>query len=79
MAEPNVQEVVNGVLIVVTLVKDKAEASFVLRHPKGSTSYPKHVDIDQYLKKGMSEQDALKEVLKIVKGVIESAAAAGLF
>jgi hypothetical protein len=79
MVDPNVQEVVAGVLIIVTLVKNKAEASFVVRHPKGAISPPKHVDIEHYLKAGMSEREALNEVFKLVKGVVESAAAAGLF
>ena len=73
------QEAVNGMLIVVTLVQGKAEASFVLRSPNGKTAHPRHVSIEHYLKAGMSEHDALKNVLGIVKGVVESAAGAGLF
>ncbi|AOJ74365.1 hypothetical protein WJ35_04265 [Burkholderia ubonensis] len=69
----------HGVLIVVTLISGKGKASFVVKHPKGNVSPAKEVEIDHYLEAGLSERDALSEVLKIVKGVIESAHAAGIY
>jgi hypothetical protein len=77
MVAPNVQEVVHGVLIVVTLIKDKNEASIVVGY-KGKSGQPRRVPIDQYLKTGASDQEALNKVLEIVKGTVESAASAGL-
>jgi hypothetical protein len=79
MVAPNVQEVVNGTLIVVTLVQGKAKASFVLRSAGGKTAHPRIVSIEHYLKAGMSEHGALRNVLGIAKGVLESAGGAGLF
>lgn len=77
MAEPNVQEVVSGVLIIVTLVKSKSEASIVMQF-REKTGHPRHVSIEHYLKAGMSERDALNEVLNTAKNVIQSAADAGV-
>lgn len=57
MAEPNVQEVVSGVLIIVTLVKAKSEASIVMKF-REKAGHPRHVSIEHYLKAGMSERDA---------------------
>ncbi|RKE35235.1 hypothetical protein B0G76_1296 [Paraburkholderia sp. BL23I1N1] len=58
MADPNVQEVVSGVLIVVTLIQNKSEASIVMKF-KEKVGHPRHVSIEHYLKAGMSEKKCL--------------------
>jgi len=77
MAEPNIQELVSGVLISVTLISSKSEASIVMKF-REKVGHPRHVSIEHYLKAGISERDALKEVLNTAKNVIQSAADAGV-
>ncbi|MFP3798650.1 hypothetical protein EHZ19_28345 [Paraburkholderia bannensis] len=78
MASPNVEEYVHGALVIVTLIKDRDEASFVIKHGD-KASDPKHVSIEHYLKAGLSDRDALNKVLDLVKDVVQSAHVAGLF
>ncbi|WP_143188274.1 hypothetical protein [Burkholderia ubonensis] len=64
MTAPNEQEVVNGKLVVVTLVAGINEAAITVGNP-GSPSRPAHVSIAPFLKAGLDEREALKSVKEI--------------
>jgi hypothetical protein len=66
MVNPNRRAVVGGYEIIVTLIPGKAEASITIKHPKHGPSHPKHVSLAPLLKGGLSEHEALENVLEIV-------------
>ena len=66
MAQSNEQSVVNNKLIIVTLISGKAEASITVG-PLGNPSHPEHVSIQPYLDAGLSEREALKQVMRIAE------------
>lgn len=64
MVAPNEQDFVNGKLIVVTLIEGKQEASITVGEP-GSPTPPALVSIKPYLDAGLTEREALRQVLNI--------------
>jgi hypothetical protein len=74
MTPPNEQEVVNGKLVVVTLIAGKGEASITVGKP-GSPSHPAHISIEPFLKAGLDEREALRRVKEIACIAVRGATA----
>ena len=72
MVTPNVQDVVNGKLIVIQLIPGQALASIAIGPPGGARPFGS-VSIKEWLDAGLSDHEALQRVLEIAKFSVRGA------